>query len=189
MPRILLVFCFGLLSLAVAEDAVKLEDLVEQLRNDDFKLRQKASDELMRRVEKDPEFAKQLQPFAKHEDPEVRFRIAELTKDLPAVLQWIHPDREKEMKSGRGLANDLKLIVKNRSAIEIQTHWIDWAGTRQPRRNVKPGEEITIERTFEGHPWLLTDTKGKALGVYMPKGEKEVLIIYTGQEGKEGIKE
>ena len=184
MTRILLLFCFGLLSLAAAQDAVKLEDLVEQLGNDDFKIRQKASDELMRRVEKDPEFAKQLKPFAQHEDPEVRFRIAELTKDLPLVLEWVDPAMEKEMKSSRRSFSSMKLTVKNRSNIEIQTHWLDWTGTRQPRRVVKPGQEMVIAKTYAGHPWLLTDPKGMALGIYVPKGEKEVQIIYTGKEGK-----
>ena len=184
MTRFLLLLCLGLLPLAAAEDAVKLEDLIQQLGDDDFKVRQKASDELMKRVEKDPEFAKQLKRFAKHEDPEVRFRIAELIKDLPVILEWLDPGVEERLKSTRVVTSRMALTVKNRSEIEIQTHWIDWTGNRQPRRNVKPGESITIDKTYEGHPWLLTDAKGKALGIYIPKGDKDVQIIYTGKEGQ-----
>ena len=188
MLRFLLILCLGLLSLAAAQDGEKLEVTVEKLGHDDFKVRQKASDELMKRVEENPEFAKELKRFAGHEDPEVRFRIAELIKDLPVILPWLDPEVEKRMKSGRISTNSLKLTVKNRSDIEIQTHWIDWAGTRQPRRNIKPGEEIVITRTYEGHPWLITDRQGKALGIYMPKGSKEVQIIYTGKEADKAKK-
>ena len=182
MPRFLLILCLGLLSFATAQDEQKLEALVKQLGDDDFKVRQKASEELMKRVEKDPEFAKQLKQFGDDEDPEIRFRISELTKDLPKILQWIDPAMEVGMKSKRLASNSMKLSVKNRSKIEIQTHWIDWNGARQPRRNVKPGEEIVIAKTYEGHPWLLTDTKGKALGIYVPEGKKAVQIIYGGGE-------
>lgn len=180
-----LLICLCLQSFLPAQEAVRLDALVEQLGHDDFKLRQAASDELMRRVEKDPEFLQQLKRFTNDDDPEIRVRIAELFNDLPVVLPWMDPAMEKEVKSARSSFNSMKLMVKNRSKIEIKTYWIDWDGKRQQRRSIKPGEEIAIAKTYEGHPWLLTDTEGKGLGMYIPTGKKEVQIIYTGKEGLE----
>ena len=184
MKRILPLLCLGLLSLAAVQAAPKLEDVVEQLGDDDFNVRQKASDELMQRVEKDPEFAKQLQRFAQHEDPEIRFRIAELIKDLPELLQWMDPAKEKDVKSLNMSPDRLKLTFRNRSKITIKTYWIDWSGDRVARRVLKPGEEAVIAVTFREHYWLVTDENEKGLGLYCP-GKKDAMIVYTGKEGKE----
>lgn len=163
-------------------DAAEVKRLVEQMGHEDFKLRQQASDALMARVEEDPEFAKSLMAYANHGDPEIRVRIAELTKDLPVILQWMDPAREKEVKSLNMSPDRLKLTFKNRSEITIKAYWIDWAGKRQARRTLKPGEEGTIAVTFREHYWLITDENGKALGLYCP-GKKDAQIIFTGKEG------
>lgn len=182
MLRTAIVLYLSLLPLVAGQDGRTLDELVHQLGDDDFRLREQASNELLRRVEHNPKFANQLKRFADDDDPEIRFRIAELTKNLPVILAWVDPSEEKAMKSGRGLSRSMQLTVKNRSKIEIKTHWLDWQGDRQARRSVKPGKQVVYTRTFEGHPWLITDTMGNALGVYVPKGSKDVQIIFTGKE-------
>ena len=183
MKRTIPLLCLCLLSLVEARPAPKLEELVEQLGHDDFKVRQKTSDELMKRVELDPDFAEQLKRFAKHEDPEIRARITELTKKLPEILKWMDPANEKQVKSLKLSRDRLKLTLKNRSEITIKTYWIDWDGKRVARRTLKPGEEGVIAATFREHYWLVTDEDGVGLGLYCP-GKKDAQIIYTGKEGK-----
>ena len=180
------ILCLGLNSWLFAQDPFEEEAtvraLIEQLGDDDFKVRQKASDGLMQRVEQFPEFAKYLRRFANHEDPEVRFRIAELTKELPVVLQWKDPAGEKNVKSRPRSPESLKLTIKNRSTDKIAIHWVDWNGRRVSRGELKPGQQRTIAKTFIGHYWLITDEKGRGLGLYVPKRGRDAQIIFTGEE-------
>lgn len=168
------------------KEAGEVRRLVEQMGDDDFKQRQLASAELMKRVERNPGFAKHLQRFAKHEDPEIRFRISELTKDLPVVLQWMDPSREKELKSQLGSPGKLRLTINNRSKDKIAVYWIDWNGKRQARGELKPGEKRTIAKTYVGHYWLIADSAGQGLGVYVATQIRDAQIVFIGDMSKQG---
>ena len=190
MKCALLITCLSLLPMATAqelapEDAAEVKRLVGQMGHEEFEVREKASNQLMRRVEREPEFAKYLEHFAKHEDPEIRARINELIKDLPVTLEWMDPAREKEVKSLRLSPDRVELTIKNRSKITIKTYWIDWDGKRVARRTLKPGEQGTIKVTYREHYWLVTDENETGLGLYCP-GKKDAQIVYTGEERKKG---
>ena len=165
-------------------DAAAIEEQVGRLNDDAFKVRQEASDVLMRWVEDNPKIAEYLKRHENHEDPEVRARIAKLTEDLPVTLVWVDPAKEEGMKSPSRVPVQLKLTVKNRSEIEIFMYWVDWQGKRQARRSLKPTEQCTYEKTYQGHVWLLADAQGKGLGIYVPEGKRDAQIIYTGKEGE-----
>lgn len=160
-----------------------IEDIVGRLADKRFEVREKASDALMLMIEEDPEVAKRLEKYAEHHSPEVRKRIAKLTKDLPVTLKWMDPAKESEVKSLDMSPDRLKLTIRNHSKITINTYWIDWEGDRQTRRTLKPGQEFTYAVTYREHYWLLTDEKGKGLGLYCP-GKKDAQIVYRGNEGK-----
>lgn len=171
------------------KEAGEVRRLVEQMGDADFKQRQLASAELMKRVERDPGFAKYLQRFAKHEDPEIRFRISELTTNLPVALQWMDPTREKQLKSQLGSQGKLSLTINNRSKDKITVYWIDWNGKRQARGELKPGAKRTIAKTYVGHYWLIADSMGQGLGVYVATEIRDAKIVFTGdkksKQGKE----
>lgn len=162
----------------------EIERLVRQLGSDEFKLRQQASDELMKRVEKDSKLARKLERHAHHEDPEIRARIAELTKDLPPILAWMDPVRHPDLKSSSRSPDSLGLSIINQSPTELSLYWIDWQGVRQSRGSIKPGTRRVIEKTYVGHVWLLTDAEDKPLGLYVPKEARNSIIHYTLREGK-----
>jgi len=182
MPLLLMGLVLGDVRSAEPGADAEIERLVGQLGSVEFKLRQQASDELLKRVEKDRKLARKLERYAEHEDPEIRARITELTKDLPPILVWMDPAKHPDLKSSSRSLDSLGLSIMNQSPTELSLYWIDWQGRKQSRGSVKPGTMRYIEKTYVGHVWLLTDAEDKPLGLYVPKEARNSIIHYTAQE-------
>ena len=68
------------------------------------------------------------------------------------------------------------IVFQNNSAGLRKVYWLDHNGERQPYGQLKPGEHSEIG-TFLTHPWVVTDTQGKALGLYYPDGQKRTVTL------------
>jgi hypothetical protein len=86
-----------------------------------------------------------------------------------------HPAEIARIVSGPdGFA--VPIAFQNNSAGLRKVYWLDTNGERQPFCNLKPGENCEIG-TFLGHPWVVTDADGKALGLYYPDGQKRIVTL------------
>jgi hypothetical protein len=156
---------------------------VELLGHDDFKVRQKATADLEHMLEASDGAITWLRKHGREsKDPEVKSRIEELIRSLDAVLQRIDPARERDMKSTES-KNPVSVVFKNHSNIPVRVYWIDFEGKRDPRMNdtdLAPGRSKSCGRTYETHVWLITDTRDKALGLYVIGNKRHAKIIYRG---------
>lgn len=49
----------------------------------------------------------------------------------------------------------------------IRLHWLNYKGDRQFYADVQPGRRH-VQQTYVTHPWVITDSTGHCLGVYLP---------------------
>lgn len=60
-----------------------------------------------------------------------------------------------------------EIEVTNDLATPVEIHWLDYEGSKQSRGTVRSGQ-VFKQRTFVGHPWLVTGEDGNCIGVYVP---------------------
>jgi VHL beta domain len=89
------------------------------------------------------------------------------------------------MQTGEGFASDAKckgerqlrsinsnvktsVTFINRSKGTRFIYWIDYAGSRVLYQKLRPGSGYT-QLTYFTHPWVATSSKGRCVGVYLPK--------------------
>src|SRR5690606_31388582 len=58
-----------------------------------------------------------------------------------------------------------RLIFHNRSGVPVRLFWLDYDGRRRPYMTLDPGE-TGVQPSFYSHPWLVTDLRGRCLGIY-----------------------
>ena len=86
-----------------------------------------------------------------------------------------HPAELAKVVSGEGeIASPI--AFQNNSAAVRKVYWLDKKGERQPFCELKPVETCEIG-TFLGHPWVVTDAEGNALGLYYPDGQKRIVTL------------
>lgn len=155
---------------------------VELLGHEDFEVRKQACADLEHMLETTDGAVTWLWKHGREsEDPEVKSRIEALIRSTEGVLERIDPARERDMKSTES-KNPVSVVFKNHSKIPVRVYWIDFEGKRDPRMNdtdLAPGRSRTCSRTFEAHVWLITDTRDKALGLYVI-GKQDAKIIHRG---------
>ena len=82
------------------------------------------------------------------------------------------------VKGVRSLRSELetRITFVNRSDQPIQTHWLDFDGKRKLYETVPPGKQVD-QPTFVMHPWVVTDARGRAWGVYYPDAQPRTIEI------------
>lgn len=90
-------------------------------------------------------------------------------------LRCMSPEYEGKIKS---LVEDKALITVfiNARAETVELFWLDYEGARFSYGNILPGESRRLTSN-ETHPWLVADTSGKAIGIYVVGNEPSVAII------------
>ena len=180
---LLAVFCVASVRAENKEAADKIAATTKLLGDDDYKVRAKASSDLILMLEDSEEGAELLKKFENHQDPEVRLRVKEALRRLNTFFKWIDPVNEKNMKSISS-TNAVRLLFKNISDQTIKFCWIDYFGKRQAAHGatLKPGQSYRCG-TFETHVWLVTDTDDKALGLYVI-GKEDAKFLFKGAAKK-----
>ena len=80
-------------------------------------------------------------------------------------LVRIDPKKEKNLKSPPD-EKEVVLAIRNTRETAITIYWIDYDGNRVHYYDLGAGTEFD-QITFEGHYWVMVDSAGKALGIYV----------------------
>ncbi|HUI05405.1 MAG TPA: hypothetical protein VL486_00205 [Verrucomicrobiae bacterium] len=68
------------------------------------------------------------------------------------------------------------IVFVNRSPGVRRVYWLNFKGERQLYLTLKPGESGD-QKTYLGHPWVVTDDHDNALGLYYPDGQTRVVTL------------
>ncbi len=101
---------------------------------------------------------------------------------LPALAQKKHPAEEKGIASQKNEI-ETSIAFSNRSQQTIKVYWLNLEGKRELKQELKAGEQTT-QKTFLTHPWLLTDERDNALGLYFPDAELR-FVTYRGERERD----
>jgi dienelactone hydrolase len=71
---------------------------------------------------------------------------------------------------------ETEITFANRTAGEIELFWLDLEGQRQSYGKIPPRQE-RAQHTYEGHVWLVTNSKGEILGVFEAKAEPTTMEV------------
>lgn len=72
---------------------------------------------------------------------------------------------ESSLRSVEGVT-PTRIRFSNQTGQVVQLHWLDYAGQRQPWGAFSPGEARSQE-TFATHVWIITNTTGRCLVIYV----------------------
>lgn len=81
-------------------------------------------------------------------------------------LAPIPVEREIALRSLRS-ATPTQIEFLNHSRQEIRIYWLNYQGQRQAYGSLQPGG-VLRQGTFLSHPWVVTDVRDQALGLYLP---------------------
>jgi hypothetical protein len=82
--------------------------------------------------------------------------------------------QEAVTRSSDGSATTLRF--RNRTAQELQLHWVDYQGKRQSYGTLPPGEQ-RAQRTYANHVWLVTDESGKDIALFVAVPRPGLAVI------------
>lgn len=87
--------------------------------------------------------------------------------------------QESGLKSSSSEVNSF-VRFNNSTSKPVTLHWINFEGKRDPssdqRQTIEPGKSV-IRFTYLTHPFVITDTSGKCLGIYQPMREAGLVVI------------
>ena len=96
-------------------------------------------------------------------------------KAAESYIARIDPSKEKDLRSpGDDVAVSIRIRNKRKSMIHL--HWIDYDGKRVHYANIKAGAEA-LQRTFEGHYWIVLGEDKKPIGIYRTPAKDAVIVI------------
>lgn len=95
------------------------------------------------------------------------------------VLTMQNCNQESSLKSLNG--DDAAFIrFVNETSKPVVVYWLNYEGKRDPsedqRETLNPGQS-GIRVTYLTHPFLVTDTAGKCLGIFLPTAEPSLAVI------------
>lgn len=77
-----------------------------------------------------------------------------------------------------------RMIFVNDRNRPVIVHWLDFDGLRQTQAEVPPGGRM-IQDTLAGHPWLVSNLRGRCLGIYLAGGGTRTVTIPPGRADAE----
>ncbi|WP_139111145.1 hypothetical protein [Stappia indica] len=77
-----------------------------------------------------------------------------------------------------------RMIFVNDRNRPVVVHWLDFDGLRQTQAEVPPGGRM-IQDTLAGHPWLVSNLRGRCLGIYLAGGGTRTVTILPGRADAE----
>ena len=96
-------------------------------------------------------------------------------KAAEGSIARIDPSKEGELKSPQDDVA-VSITVRNNRQSVIQLHWLDYDSKRVQYARIKAGAEI-VQRTYEGHYWIVLGEDEKPLGIYKTPGEDAAIVI------------
>ncbi len=95
-------------------------------------------------------------------------------------LAPLSPALEGKLKSLSGETHT-SIQLENHTSREVQVYWLDYQGNREERGKIPPGGRFT-HGTFATHPFLLTDSRGTGLAIFVAR-PREGIGILGGDKG------
>ncbi|MFG1673894.1 hypothetical protein [Micromonospora sp. NPDC049282] len=93
----------------------------------------------------------------------------------PGELTPLPASRESSLRSRSGGPETFVEFVNARSATVV-VNWLDYGGRRQRYAVLRPGQTYR-QQTYVGHPWVVTDDRGRALVCFEPAPQTMRAVI------------
>jgi hypothetical protein len=92
-----------------------------------------------------------------------------------AHAQKKHPAEEKGIKSfDSGVETTIRF--QNHGPQTVKLYWLDTDGKRVHKATLKPND-LSEQKTYLTHPWLVTDEQGNALAIYFPDAQARSITL------------
>ncbi|GGF06357.1 hypothetical protein GCM10007285_37810 [Stappia taiwanensis] len=72
------------------------------------------------------------------------------------------------------------LVFNNTRRRPVVVHWINFDGNRETQARIPPGGEM-VQRTLSGHPWLVSTTDGRCIGIYLAGDRNRTVTLRPGR--------
>lgn len=72
------------------------------------------------------------------------------------------------------------LVFANTRRRPVVVHWINFDGNRETQARIPPGGEM-VQRTLAGHPWLVSTTDGRCIGIYLAGDRSRTVTLRPGR--------
>ncbi|SCG59309.1 hypothetical protein [Micromonospora humi] len=108
-------------------------------------------------------------PAARPPAPKPTASRATPSAPRPGELTPLPASRESSLRSRSGGPETFVDFVNARSGTVV-VYWLDYGGQRQRYAVLGPGQ-THHQQTYVGHPWVVTDDRGRALVCFEPASE------------------
>ncbi|MEV0003272.1 hypothetical protein AB0H28_13425 [Micromonospora sp. NPDC050980] len=108
-------------------------------------------------------------PAARPPAPKPSASSAKPSAPRPGELTPLPASRESTLRSRSGGPETFVDFVNARSATVV-VHWLNYGGARQRYAVLRPGQTYR-QQTYVGHPWVVTDYRGRALVCFEPAAQ------------------
>ncbi|MFJ6198860.1 hypothetical protein [Micromonospora sp. NPDC092111] len=93
----------------------------------------------------------------------------------PGELQPLPAWQESSLRSGpNGASTYIEFVNTRRSRVVV--NWLDHGGQRQRYAVLGPGRSYR-QQTYVGHPWVVTDRRGRALVCFLPAPTTQKAVV------------
>ncbi|MGE5262757.1 MAG: TIR domain-containing protein [Acidobacteriota bacterium] len=103
-------------------------------------------------------------------------RVPAANGSSSADLQPMECSKESSLRSLESKTATTIQIV-NATTRTLQVHWIDYAGKRQLWNSNLAASGTVTQQTFVTHPWLVTDSEGRCLAVFLPADKPARAVV------------
>jgi von Hippel-Lindau disease tumor supressor len=94
-----------------------------------------------------------------------------------AAAETRHAGELKGLRAANsGLATSITFV--NRSSETVKVYWLDFEGKRKLYETVPAGQQCH-QPTFVLHPWVVTDARDHAWGLYFPDAQPRTVEIHA----------
>ena len=93
------------------------------------------------------------------------------TTTLIPPLQSPNCHSEPSLRSGPSF-EATTITFENLTSQVVTIYWLDYGGERQLYSEVPPGAGVE-QPTYMGHPWLVADSSGRCIDIYLPREPEE----------------
>jgi len=82
----------------------------------------------------------------------------------------------RRLRSSRRTGAETSITFINRTEKDVEVYWVDAERKRRKYATVAPGAQH-VQHTFAGHVWLVTDTEGETLAVFVATEEAGDAVV------------
>lgn len=104
----------------------------------------------------------------------------------PGEAQQKHPAEEKGAKSVKGDFPTSTVRFVNNGAEAVKVFWLDYEGKRVLQARLESGDTFEVAKAQLHHPYVVTDAKDNALGLYFADAQARTVTLGGGFAGGKG---